>query len=319
MSKIKPAYSGIKLNVAITSDNHMDTKVKSNKKRIKIMQKTLNDVEQSTERFDAYITVGDTTSRGLTENWEVVSECFKGRNPAKQIIFTLGNHDSWSKDGYIGYDDGINNYYKYSKSICKNDIDRPYFSKVINGYHFIFLGTDDIPENEDCAAFSKAQINWFSDEMEKAGNSGKPIFVFCHQSVNAHHGLPRTWSEKEDPTWAIDIGGIGKDSDAIESILKKYKNVYYFSGHSHMGLNGEKSAKKNGYASFEKYDGVNYINLPCLTRPNHHGENEKTGLGVLLEVYDNKVLIRPRSFTKRKMNKKILIKDGKPYLEETIV
>lgn len=319
MSKIKPIYDGIKLNIAITSDNHIDTNVKSNSKRMKTMKKVLKDTEKSSERFDAYITVGDTTSRGLTENWEAVTECFKGANPAKQIIFTLGNHDSWSKEGYEGYHDGIKNFYKYSREICGNNISRPYFSKIINGYHLIFLGTDEVPENEDCAAFSEDEIKWFEEETEKASKSGKPVFVFCHQSVNAHHGLPRTWDERDDPSWETEIGGIGKDSDTIENILKKYKNFYYFSGHSHMALCGEESRKSRGFASFEEYDSVNYINLPCLTRPNHHGGNEKIGQGVLLEVYDDKVVIRPRNFLKRKMNKKIIIRNGKPYLEEKIV
>ena len=319
MSRIKPMYDGIRLNAAITSDNHVDINAKSNKQRIKTIKKVLADVAKSESAIDTYITVGDTTSRGLTENWEIVKECFKDFTAAKQIIFALGNHDSWSKDGFEGYADGIKNYYKYSAEICSNKIDKPYFTKIINGYHFIFLGSDGVPENEDCAFISEEQKAWFKAEMDAAAQSGKPVFVFCHQSVNTHHGLPKTWDEKEDPNALPEIGGIGKDSDDIENILKNYTNVFYFSGHSHMGLCGEKSAAENGFASFEKYDGVNYINLPCLTRPNHHGEDEKTGQGLMLEVYDGKVVIRPRNFRKKKMNKKTAIRSGKPYIEEKIV
>ena len=318
MSTIKPMYDSVKLNIAITSDNHIDKNAKGNRTRIKTVKKVLKDIENSEVRFDAYITVGDTTSRGLTKNWKGVKKCFRRADPAEQILFTLGNHDSWSKNGYKGYRDGIKKFYKYSREICGNNIDKPYFSKVINGYHLIFLGTDEIPENEDCAAFSKTEIKWFENEMKEASKSEKPIFVFCHQSVNTHHGLPRTWEAKEDPTWGAEIGGIGKDSETIENILKKHKNVYYFSGHSHMALCGEESRKERGFASFEEYDGVNYINLPCLTRLNHHGGDEQIGQGMLLEVYDDRVVIRPRNFLQKKMNKKIIIKNGKPYLEEKI-
>lgn len=319
MKKISPMESGVQLNIAITSDNHMDVNCNNLKQRIKIMHKVLLDAQESTEPFDAYVTVGDTVSRGLVENWETVQKCFDGKHPAKQILFAIGNHDSWSKDGYKGYADGVQNYLKYSKTICGNDIDKPYFSRNIKGYHLIFLGSDQVPENEDCAAFSEAQILWFQSEMEKAGQDGKPIFVFCHQSVNTHHGLPKTWSPKENPDDGPEIGGIGEASDAIKSILEAHKNVFYFSGHSHMGLNGEKSLQNRGYASFENHSGVHYINLPCLTRKNHHGGNEKTGQGLVLEVYESRVLIRPRNFAKRKMNKKILIKDGKPYYEADII
>ena len=85
-----------------------------------------------------------------------------------------------------------------------------------------------------------------------------------------------------------------------------------------MGICGDKFAEKSGYSSFETHDGVNYINLPCLTRPNHHGETDKTGWGYLLEVYDSKVVIRPRNYVRKKMNKRIIIQNGKPYFEVKI-
>ena len=39
----------------------------------------------------------------------------------------------------------------------------------------------------------------------------------------------------------------------------------------------------------------------------------------MLEVYDGKVVIRPRNFRKKKMNKKTAIRNGKPYLEEKYI
>ncbi|MBP9989700.1 MAG: metallophosphoesterase, partial [Ruminococcus sp.] len=287
----------IKLNIAITSDNHLDINAKENKRRIKTVKKALADVQNSEPPVDAYIPVGGTTSRGLTANWEIVKQCFADFKPAKQIIFTLGNHDMWDESGYLGYDNAIKNYYKYSKEICSQKLDKPYFERIINGYHFIFLGSTKAAENEDCAAFGEEEINWLENTLVQAKKSGKPIFVFCHQSINNHHGLPRTWEEKERD-WEPEIGGIGKESSAVKEILNRFNNIYYFSGHSHMGLCGEKHFKKNGYASFENHNGVNYINLPTLTRYSHHGETEQPGFGVMLEVYDDKVVIRPRNFRK---------------------
>lgn len=318
MSRIKPLYEEIKLNIAITSDNHIDTNVKANNKRIKIIKKTLKDIEKSTVPFDAYVTVGDMTSRGIKKNWEVVKECFRGFTPAKNILFAMGNHDAWDESGFEkGYENAVANYLKYCKEICGLEIDKPYFSRNIKGHIFIFLGNSQAAENEDCACLGNEEIEWFKGEMDKADATGRPVFVFCHQSVNNNHGLPKTWDEDEED-WEPEIGGIGKESDEIEKILKQHKNVFYFSGHSHMGLCGEKSRAERGFSSFEEHDGVNYINLPCLTRWNHHGENEKTGIGYLLEVYENKVVIRPRNYTKHKQNKKIIIKDGNPYFEVNI-
>lgn len=318
MSKIKPLYESIKLNVAITSDNHIDIKAKNNKERMKTVKKVLKDVQNSTCAVDAYITVGDTTSRGITENWEKVKECFADYRPADSILFTLGNHDMWDENGYSGYENAIKNYYKYSLEICGHKTDKPYFSKDIKGYRFIFLGSTSAAENEDCAELESTELEWLRAELDTSAGKDKPVFIFCHQSINNNHGLPKTWEEKEKD-WEPEVGGIGKESDALRDIIKNYKNIYYFSGHSHMGLCGEESLEKNGFASFEEHDGVNYINLPCLTRQNHHGETKKTGFGCLLEVYSDKVVIRPRNFRKARMNKKIKIKNGKAFLENRIL
>ena len=36
---------------------------------------------------------------------------------------------------------------------------------------------------------------------------------------------------------------------------------------------------------------------------------------VLIEVYEDRVAIRPRNFAHRAMNRKVMIRNGKPYLE----
>ncbi len=314
MSKMKPLYDNIKLNCTIVSDTHIDEKHPFPWLPKWRLRQALADSKNSLSPVDVFLTVGDTTSRGSDNNWKMTKECFdKIPGAAKKIILTIGNHDGWNDDGF---DAAVKNYRKYYELICKDKRDNPYFSYVINGYHMIFLGTDSDSGCE--AAISSAQLEWFSDEMKKAGNSGKPVFVFCHQSLNQKHGLPLTWSEDEKYE-TLSEGGVGEKSEEIEKILKAYKNVYYFSGHSHMGLCGENSFKKNGYASFEKEEMLNLINLPSLACGNHHGECKSFCVGVQLEVYDDKVVIRPRSFKRRQWVKAVSIKDGKPYLEENIV
>lgn len=161
-------------------------------------------------------------------------------------------------------------------------------------------------------------MKWFESEMEKSGESKMPIFVFCHQSLNQKHGLPRTWDKNEDPDADLWDGGIGTASDSVEAILKKYKNVYYFSGHSHMGLGGEKIKKKEGYSTFEKEGNLRLVNLPSLSCGNHHGENQSTCISLQLEVYNDRVVIRPRNTRKHKWITDVSIKNGKPYFEENI-
>ena len=313
MSSLKPLYPGIKLNALIVSDTHIDCRHPLPALPKYWLRSAAKDAEKSLNRMDAFITVGDTTSRGSEKNWQLTAQALKNRNPADKMIFAIGNHDCWNDDGFEA---AVENFYRYSKTITGNKREKTYFSHIIKGYHFIFLGTDS---DSGCEAnFSDEQMNWLASEMEKAGKSGKPIFVFCHQSLNGRHGLPRTWDREEDPNRDPMEGGIGERSDEVASILKKYKNVFYFSGHSHMGLCGENKKAAEGYSSFEYEDGVCLINMPSLACGNHHGEVDTMGIGAVLEVYEDKVVIRPRFTSTHRWNKSVMIKDGKPYLEQII-
>lgn len=313
MSSFKPLYPGVKLSALIVSDTHIDCKHPLPALPKYWLRSAAKDAEKSSRRQDAFITVGDTTSRGSDKNWQMVAQALKKRNPANNMIFAIGNHDCWSDSGF---DAAVENFYAFSKQITGNRREKPYFAHIINGYHFVFLGTDSDAGCE--AQISDEQMSWFASEMEKAGASGKPVFVFCHQSLNGRHGLPRTWSREEKPDRDPAEGGIGERSEEVAAILKKYKNVFYFSGHSHMGLCGENKAAAEGYSSFEYEDGVWLINLPSLACGNHHGEVNTMGMGVVLEVYDGKVVIRPRFTSTHRWNKNVAIKDGKPYLEQII-
>lgn len=263
-------------------------------------------------KADVFITVGDTTSAGSPVNWDLVRTCFKNvPDAAKKIILAVGNHDGWNDED--NYEAARAEYFSAYRDICKREINTTYFSEVINGYYFICIGSDS--DSGCAAAISDTQMNWFRAKMKKAGQTNKPIFVFCHQSLNGRHGLPRTWDRHEDPNRPLTDGGIGDRSDEVAQILKAYKNVFYFSGHSHMGLCGEDMLKKEGYSTFENEDGVTLINLPSLSCGNHHGELQGLGMGFQLEIYDTKVVLRPKNYISGKWIKKLNIKANKPYYE----
>ena len=69
---------------------------------------------------------------------------------------------------------------------------------------------------------------------------------------------------------------------------------------------------------FEEEDGVVLVNLPSLACGNHHGDDRSMGIGVVIEVYEDRVAIRPRNFAHHAMNRKVAIKDGKPYFEKEL-
>ena len=311
MAKIRPLYNNVKLFCAVTSDNHIDCKHPVPAVPMWYLTQSLKDAQHSAYPMDVYLTVGDTTSHGSEENWRSAEKCFRKAVPAKHIYLTVGNHDLWSDDGFEAAKDA---YLRHSNAICKTEHTQTWFSHTVNGYKLIFLGNT---RDAGCEAhLGEDQLKWLAAELDEA--KGRPAFVFCHQSLNGRHGLPRTWDREESATDPME-GGIGEESDAVASILKAHKNVFYFSGHSHMGLCGEARYKAEGYASFETEDGVTLVNLPSLACGNHHGDDRSMGVGVLIEVYEHSVIIRPRNFARHTMNRKVPIADGKPYLEVGIV
>ncbi len=305
----------LKLTATIVSDTHIDIKHPNPKIPMFFLCRSLKYAKKN--KRDAFITIGDTTSRGAPENWNMTRECFKKfPNCAESIILTVGNHDCWS-DGEDEYAAGIGEYFSACKDITGRNLKKPYFVTYIKGYSFICLGNES---DMGCDAdISDEQLVWLKNELEKATSDSKPAFVFCHQSLNGRHGLPRTWDKEEDPNASPDDGGIGSKSEEVAEILKSFKNVFYFSGHSHMGLSGKEMKKKEGYSTFECEDGLHLINLPSLSCGNHHGENNKQCIGIELEIYDNKVILRPTSYLFGRNIKSVKIKDGKPYYEAEII
>lgn len=309
MSIMKTLDSGVKLNCTIVSDTHIDIKHPVPAVPKYFLRSALKDAKKSETPVDAFIIIGDATSRSSKINWDMTEATFaKVSNPAKNILIALGNHDTWSDEGC---ETALSRYLEYTGRITGVKRDKTYFSQVINGYHLIFLGSEG--DAGVGAVISDGQIKWFEDEMEKAAASGLPILVFNHQCLNQTHGLPRTFDKDEDPNAGPMEGGVGESSEKIKAILKKYKQVYFFTGHSHMGISGEARFKREGYASFENDGELTLINLPSLACGNHHGDYKELGMGMQLEIYDDKLVIRPRKYNSHAFIKKVNIKEGKPY------
>lgn len=313
MSAITPLYKNPELICVIVSDTHIDIKHPFPFLPMFHLKRALSDSQGCRPRADAFIIVGDITSRGSEDNWALTRECFEKYNPAKNLLLAIGNHDGWGDDSY---DAVIRRFCRNMEQITGMTRAKPWFSQYVNGYPFIFLGSDDDSGCE--ASLSDEQVEWFAKEMETASETGKPIFVFCHQSLNGKHGLPLTWDKDYTPDQDPMDGGLGERSDEIEAIIKKYRNVYYFSGHSHMGLCGENSKAENGFASIEQEEETVLVNFPSLACGNHHGENNEFGVGVVLEVYGDRVVIRPRSVLKHRWVTSVNMKDAKPYFEKLL-
>lgn len=284
-SKTEPLDAeNCRLNFATISDIHMTDE----KLRNFMLGFGLHDMENADYPLDALVCTGDLTDHGEKKEWENLADAFSGYNPAKNIILAQGNHDTWTEDE--GYNLARDYFIDYSEEITGRKIENEYYSTKINGYTFIVLASED---DRTSMYLSDAQLAWFEAEMAKASADNLPIFVICHWPLNQSHGLPETWGDDEPEP---DDGGIGDQSAQVEAVLKKYKNVFYITGHIHSGFVNENQKDFYGYTTVESDGSFHSINLPQYMYPTIRGR-VANGTGCQFEVYDNRVEVRPRSYS----------------------
>ena len=109
--------------------------------------------------------------------------------------------------------------------------------------------------------------------------------VLCKSSIAA---LKDTHNEQNAFGSITKAGGhVGQQSEAIQSVLAKYENVFLISGHLHSGF---------GPDSYNNVEGVHSINVPSLAIVNKDGTYNNAGTGYIMEVYDDQVIFRARDF-----------------------
>lgn len=278
---LTPLYPDPLFSFVVLSDIHMRGNEKYRARRLRKALLTI----ASNKHLDAFVSSGDVTDHGEEVQWQLLEELFAERHLPTTVL-ALGNHDMWTTtpSGKDDFDLSFKLFQKYGSRITGREYDKPYFRQDVRGYTFLCMGS----EGTDVGAYiSKEQIEWLKDELNCLPFD-KPVFVVSHYALNKTHGLPRTFGDKEYDDMT---GGFGEQSDEINEVLQQHANVILISGHSHMGL-----AKGKDYGTFEKVGNIHSVNLPCFMFPNHDGIFH-WGVGMIVEVYKDKIVFRFRNFS----------------------
>ncbi len=285
------------LNFAVISDVHMTSSVF----RKFMLELGLYDMENAQTRLDALILAGDITDHGNQPHYEALEDVFSKYDPAEAVYLAVGNHDTWNNE--IDEDDRFPRskelFLEYYEKICGREIDNVYYSAEIEGYTFIFLSSEG---DSTSGYISDEQIQWLSDELEKASEKDLPIFIISHWPLAGTHGLPITWLDHpfidDDSDLDEDSGSFSDGKSAeIRELLEQYENIFYISGHLHNGLANNVSNSVYSYSSIESEGSLHFISLPSYMFGTTKGTNMSNGNGFQIEVYDDEVVIRARSFS----------------------
>lgn len=241
---------------SVLSDCHVEG---NNYKTFDVYTKILRDAK-ATDNDDAIVFLGDNTMNGQDIESIYFYGALKTVNPAEEIIVAPGNHDFSNGEG--DYGTFSERFMNYNNLFLCAKLETPYFYRVIDDCYFIVLSTEEATVNT--LYISDTQLQWLKNVLQNADESGNPIFVFNHYPVN--------YIENDDYY-------------RLSDVLDDYDNLLYFCGHTHFELSHD---------SIDTVNGVECINIPRSTE--HATEGYDCGIGAVVEVYEDEVLVRIRDF-----------------------
>lgn len=261
----------LKLSFAAISDTHM----KNNAFQPYYFQRLFDDIGNCEIDLDALLIAGDLANSGKKNQYNALFDVLDSQTNFDKILLTMGNHDA--RSNFTTNKDIIMN--KVSQYLGIDTDGRSYYSYDINGCTFIMLCTESQKEYVR-AAISDEQLSFLDSELARAAENGNPTFVVCHQPLKNTHGLPAAFIN----------GDIGDSSDKVKDIVTKYKNVFFISGHLHDG------AYEKSFEALSQENGVYAVNLPAYGEDNGEGEYRSSGIGYIVEIYENEVVFTLRNF-----------------------
>ncbi len=243
--------------------------------RYSVFKAATEDLNSSEGYMDALIGLGDITENATIPDYKLVKAGLEGLDT--RYILASGNHDIRLRI----YKQSLSAFSDLANDLNSDEaMDSYHFSERINGYKVIVLGSDKTKLEQ--AYISPEQLSWLDSELE--AEEGKATFVILHQPLKDTHNEMAAFGSITKAG-----GSVGEQSDDIQAILAKYKNVFLLSGHLHSGF---------GPDSYNYVDGIHCINVPSMSIVNKDGTYNDAGTGYIMEVYEDEVIFRARDFAK---------------------
>lgn len=225
---------------------------------------------------------GDLTTNGTNANLQDYKNYVESYSPNTPVYGMSGNHDARNNSS-----GGIS-------SVIKTYTGHPlYYSFEHENDVFIFVG---INKESNGNLFTKAELQWLYETLET--NRNKRCFVF-------EHVRPQDTCGNAYGIYNYNIWG-GTEQTVFESMMKHYKNVILWHGHSHLKFNLQTKDNKANY----EHDlfGIHSIHIPSLAVPRTGditGASSRKELyaeseGYVVDVYENAIVLRGRDFVNAK-------------------
>ena len=229
---------------------------------------------------------------GLQKHKEIV-DANKGN---MQVYEIAGNHEHWDTNATVIVltDDEIKTYtghplYYTVSNQPTDENNRNYYNPTVGDDVYIMCGYIDSQQ------FNATTIQWLYETLEANRNRRCLLFVHAPIDDSQHCG---------DALNVITWDGIGSYKTVFVNLLRHYRNVIWFHGHTHAML--EMQAYLQGLnpplpANYDYTDGVHSIHIPstAISRDISSGsrvDEVTTSQGYLMDVYENHIVLKGRDF-----------------------
>ncbi len=257
-------------SAALIADTHSDSGFFHD--RSKALRRIVCGISHAERLPDALVIAGDISNATDEKEYGMFKWCLKTFNDVPALIPAVGNHDTRASDTY----EEAEKYFCDFAAAFGINTEKTYYATEVNGYPFIVLGSEGQLRLE--AVLSDEQLAWFETELQKAVKGDKPVFIISHQPLYKSNNVFYDASAETNH-------GIGAQSDKVEAILRKYvplckAPVFFISGHLHWNYGVER-------IDTDFMENLVSVNLPSVSK-----NEATTGLGMSLEVYKDKILLR---------------------------
>ena len=223
---------------------------------------------------------------GMPQDYKTLGGLIIRQKNAPAIFYTIGNHEfykanrdpitnNWSPETFPN---GETNEMALNRFLKFTGYNQVYYDKFLEGYHFIFLGSEKSaisdPKYGDRAYLSNEQLGWLESKLKENYTLGRPIFVFLHQPLIGHQS---------------NFNDFIIQAKSLREILKRFPEVIFFSGHMHRELKLPTTAFKDGFIMISSSS----VSIPRASDGKFLPDQSE---GLVVEVIKNHVVIKGRDF-----------------------
>lgn len=262
------------LSVLFWSDMHLSDTFPD---RCSVLRAAALDAKNAKDPVDVLTFGGDLTDFGKKSERDLLVRILKDAGTYGHIFPVYGNHDirfrrfSATVRGFDDLCGALEPGFRPGKL---------WYAHETAGAKLLIMGSDRTKFEE--SFMSEEQFSWLRSRLDDARDKKIPALVVQHQPLQSTHNLPYAWD-----TPVPGAGSVGQQSERLRTLLARYRDVFYITGHLHRGFN---------INTYEEVGPTHCVCLPSTGLINKDSVYSDPGLGMLVEVYRDRVLFRPRDF-----------------------